>query len=139
MFGRRVGILTRVGSRTYAVWAGVSDPSIYHEVADAELATLASSVETLFEESDQGGDYDVDLAQGVLTIALSRGRGKYVLNKQTPTRQLWWSSPFSGPKRFDYDDASKRWINSRDQRPLRSLLEEEMISVCGSKTRLLFQ
>ena len=29
-------------------------------------------------------------------------KGTYVLNKQPPNRQIWLSSPVSGPKRFDW-------------------------------------
>ncbi len=30
--------------------------------------------------------------QGVLTVKLGK-LGTYVINKQTPNRQIWWSSP----------------------------------------------
>ena len=30
--------------------------------------------------------------------------GTYVLNKQGPNRQIWVSSPVSGPLRFDFDE-----------------------------------
>lgn len=39
----------------------------------------------------------------VLTIFVPP-RGTYVLNKQPPNKQIWLSSPLSGPKRFDYVD-----------------------------------
>ena len=29
-----------------------------------------------------------------------------VLNKQGPNRQIWWSSPVSGPKRFYFDESN---------------------------------
>ncbi len=38
---------------------------------------------------------------GVLTLCFPPS-GTYVLNKQPPNRQIWLSSPVSGPKRFDY-------------------------------------
>jgi len=38
---------------------------------------------------------------GVLTLSFPPS-GTYVLNKQPPNRQIWLSSPVSGPKRFDY-------------------------------------
>lgn len=39
--------------------------------------------------------------QGVLTVALG-DLGTYVINKQTPNRQIWMSSPVSGPMRYDW-------------------------------------
>ncbi len=50
---------------------------------------------------------DVSLASGVLTIELP-GHGTFVINKQVPNKQIWLSSPISGPARLemclqDYD------------------------------------
>lgn len=72
--------------------------------------------------------------------------GTFVINKQTPNRQLWWSSPIrcarrsaagrcahrarhpphSGPKRYEYDAASKDWLNTRDGSPMLRLLSHEL-------------
>ena len=41
------------------------------------------------------------LQQGVLTVRLG-DFGTYVINKQTPNRQIWMSSPLSGPVRYDW-------------------------------------
>ena len=38
----------------------------------------------------------------MLTAALGGGLGTYVINKQSPNRQIWLSSPVSGPKRYDF-------------------------------------
>jgi frataxin len=54
-----------------------------------------------------------------------------VLNKQGPNQQIWWSSPISGPLRFDFDGASGEWVSSRTKLPLIPLLKEEMSEVLG--------
>lgn len=41
------------------------------------------------------------LQAGVLTLAFPP-IGTYVINKQPPNKQIWLSSPTSGPKRYDY-------------------------------------
>ena len=41
------------------------------------------------------------LQAGVLTVGHPK-KGTYVLNKQPPNKQIWLSSPISGPKRFDW-------------------------------------
>uniref|UniRef100_A0A0K0D7Z5 Nucleotid_trans domain-containing protein n=1 Tax=Angiostrongylus cantonensis TaxID=6313 RepID=A0A0K0D7Z5_ANGCA len=53
--------------------------------------------------------------------------GTYVINKQTPNRQLWLSSPVSGPKRFDL--VNDRWIYSHDKETLDSLLTREFRTI----------
>ena len=54
--------------------------------------------------------------------------GSYVINKQTPNRQIWWSSPLSGPMRFQWNTTTRRWENVRDTRlpTLDALLAAEL-------------
>jgi frataxin-like iron-binding protein CyaY len=47
--------------------------------------------------------FDIVSADGVVNLRLG-SRGTYVLNKQTPTRQLWLSSPVSGPWHYEWID-----------------------------------
>ena len=93
----------------------------YHNVADETLHSIQDAVEEYFEEyydyglAEREGDLDipeVNYASGVLTINLP-GHGTWVLNKQTPNEQIWWSSPISGPKRYEYDEKRGRWVYSR--------------------------
>lgn len=64
--------------------------------------------------------------------------GTYVLNKQPPNKQIWLSSPISGPKRFDWVVANESmqhkegggagdWVYLRDGTSLTGLLRRE----CG--------
>ena len=39
--------------------------------------------------------------------------GTWVINKQTPNQQVWWSSPLSGPRRYEYDEKRERWVYTR--------------------------
>ena len=50
---------------------------------------------------EEWSEADPTLADGVLTVKLGGKFGTYVINKQTPNKQLWLSSPVSGPARFD--------------------------------------
>ena len=69
---------------------------------------------------------------GVLTI--THPQGTYVLNKQPPNKQIWLSSPVSGPKRYDYvadqhrkeGDGDGEWVYLRDGSTLDELLLEEI-------------
>ncbi|KAL0712100.1 hypothetical protein Bca4012_019078 [Brassica carinata] len=71
----------------------------------------------------------------VLTLKLG-SLGTYVLNKQTPNRQIWMSSPVSGPSRFDWDRDANAWIYRRTEAKLHKLLEEELESLCGEPIQL---
>ena len=56
--------------------------------------------------------------------------GTYVLNKQPPNRQIWLSSPISGPKRYDWvtegTNGAGKWLYKRDGSALTELLEAEL-------------
>jgi frataxin len=78
----------------------------FHRLADKTLDHLQERLEAYVEDQDVP-DGDVEYGMGVLTVRLGR-LGTYVINKQTPNRQIWMSSPVSGPVRYDYDDG--RWV-----------------------------
>jgi frataxin len=67
---------------------------------------------------------DSHYSDGVLNIEM-RGKMYYVLNKQTPNRQIWLSSPISGPSRFEYDVSVGTWNHYRTNESLLRLLNHE--------------
>lgn len=67
-----------------------STENSYHATANMFLEHLAEQVENL----DVGFVEDVVSSDGVVTIKCS-GNKVYVINKQSPNRQIWLSSPFS--------------------------------------------
>lgn len=124
----------------FVVGAGVKALSTaikndYHKLADeflsdAEAALEKSGIEDAFLSKKVNGQFDITSSSGVLTIKLG-DIGSWVLNKQAPNKQIWWSSPLSGPRRFEYDESLKEWKNIRDGSLLRSNLAKEMNQVLG--------
>ena len=73
-------------------------------------------------------------------------KGTYVINKQTPNRQIWFSSPVrsvpffhllsclnssnsllcSGPKRYNWDPKRNEWRNTRDGHSLVEFFQSEV-------------
>lgn len=94
----------------------------YSQIANEYLETLGDELEALSEDFPQ---IDAELTQGVMTIALG-GDKTYVINKQPPNKQIWLSSPISGPKRYDLIDG--KWVTLRDGSSLTELLETELLS-----------
>lgn len=76
--------------------------------------------------------------------------GTYAINKQPPNKQIWLSSPKSGPKRYDYvivgegqqnkqDTATGEWVYLRDGTTLNDLLANEIgvdLSMPSRKDRI---
>lgn len=81
---------------------------------------------------------------GVLNITYPPN-GTYVLNKQPPNKQIWLSSPISGPKRFDWvvtgesmhqkeGAGSGDWVYLRDGTSLTALLRKELGITVGEES-----
>lgn len=63
-------------------------------------------------------------------MALGNNYGTYVINRQTPNKQIWLSSPTSGPKRYDLIlDNGGYWIYKHDGVTLHQLLQEEISKI----------
>ncbi|SPQ27142.1 73ec47b7-2e43-4c1e-9637-1f147b3ba1c3 [Thermothielavioides terrestris] len=113
--------------------ASITDAE-YHALADAYMDKLLTRLEELQDERE---DVDVEFSSGVLTLSLGPDVGTYVINKQPPNKQIWLSSPKTGPKRYDYvilgegqhekqDTATGDWVYLRDGTTLSDLLTEEV-------------
>ncbi|KAL3332882.1 hypothetical protein AABB24_033112 [Solanum stoloniferum] len=106
----------------------------YHRLANATIHDLLDKLEEYGDSVDIDG-FDVDYGNEVLTLKLG-SLGTYVINKQTPNRQIWMSSPVSGPSRFDWDQSSQGWIYRRTKANLQKVLEDELEKLCGSAINL---
>ncbi|KAM9743180.1 frataxin, mitochondrial [Menidia menidia] len=95
----------------------------YERLADETLDALADYFEDLADGAVPGADYDVMFSSGVLTVKVGGDHGTYVINKQTPNKQIWLSSPTSGPKRYDW--TGRHWVYLHDGVSLHQLLSQE--------------
>lgn len=88
--------------------------------SDKDLHHIYDIIDTKeLEEVD-----NITYIDGVLNISF-KDKIHYVINIQRPNMQIWLSSPFSGPQRFEYDSTLNQWINIRNKKSLVSILEEE--------------
>ncbi|TGO58427.1 hypothetical protein BCON_0055g00300 [Botryotinia convoluta] len=105
----------------------------YNELSDKYMDMMVEKLEELQEERE---DVDVEYSAGVLTLSFPP-IGTYVINKQPPNKQIWLSSPTSGPKRYDFvitsegqdskeGTGSGEWIYLRDGSSLNELLLNEV-------------
>ncbi|XP_057437783.1 frataxin, mitochondrial isoform X2 [Lotus japonicus] len=110
-------------------YRSLMEESEYHSLAESTIHNLQEKLEDYGDSIDIDG-FDIDYGNDVLTVKLG-DLGTYVLNKQTPNRQIWLSSPVSGPSRFDWDQDTKAWIYRRKKVNLYKLLEAELEQLCG--------
>ncbi|KAL5681883.1 hypothetical protein ACJX0J_008268, partial [Zea mays] len=96
----------------------------FHKLADETIHDLLEKLEE-YGDSIQMDGFDIEYGNQVLTLRLG-DLGTYVINKQTPNKQIWLSSPVSGPSRFDWDATANGWIYKRTGVNLVRLLEKEI-------------
>lgn len=68
----------------------------FHLLADKYLQALLE----FFEELEESQDISVELDSGVLSLIMPDDK-EYIINKHTPSRQIWVSSPYSGAGYFE--------------------------------------
>jgi len=99
--------------------------SEYESIVERDLGDLIEYADRCNEEN-----FDSDLGNGVVTLKVD-GVGTWVINKQTPTRQIWWSSPLSGGKKFDWHASTREWIEGPTREQLFDLLRKEFKDAFG--------
>nr|XP_056707792.1 frataxin, mitochondrial-like [Euleptes europaea] len=110
------------------------DETTYEKLVEETLESLVDFFEDLADKHFIPEDYDVSFGAGVLTIKLGGNMGTYVINKQTPNKQIWLSSPISGPKRYDW--TGENWVYSHDGASLHELLAKELSTALKTKLDL---
>jgi len=95
------------------------------------------TLERLFNALDEaiGGDSDVDLEGGILTIELEDGR-QYIINKHTASLEIWVSSPVSGAAHYAYQPDAETWISTRGGADFYETLSAELSLVSGETVQL---
>uniref|UniRef100_A0A2M4CYN1 ferroxidase n=1 Tax=Anopheles darlingi TaxID=43151 RepID=A0A2M4CYN1_ANODA len=119
---------------TTATAAPTIDPVTFEVVCSDTLESLCDYFEELIEGTSSLSQADVMYSDGVLTVNFGRPHGTYVINRQSPNRQIWLSSPTSGPKRYDFvsvKDAIDKgyWLYRHDGVTLHELLHEEVSKI----------
>ena len=96
----------------------------FSEAADRTLQHIHDTVDVWAE--DVGiPEYDAALELGVVTISFG-SKGAFVLNKQASIRELWLSSPISGPSHYKYCSSTRVWRDTRQRTDLLSRLEQDI-------------
>ena len=94
-------------------------------MSNTKFASLAentlSKIVDIIEEQDTAGLIDIDYNLDIITLV--NERGTFILNKHAAAKEIWLSSPISGPHHFRYDQGS--W-HSKYNANLFNILSEEL-------------
>lgn len=101
------------------------DETEYHIAATPALQELLEFCEDL----ENKFDIEAELEEGILSVTMPDDR-EYVINKHTPSRQIWVSSPYSGAGYFEFNGS--KWMPKRSSaaqgRDLKSFIKAEIKS-----------
>jgi len=85
-----------------------------------EVEKIIYKIAETIEDADPDGAIDVDLNDGILTLITDYGT--FVINKQSAAKEIWLSSPISGPYHFALKE--EKW-QSRTGAELFAVLTKE--------------
>lgn len=92
------------------------------------------------------GTIDIGLSDGVMNIVTNEGT--WVINKHSHTRQIWLSSPVSGPSKYNWHadistvqtvdgkkhfGQNRQWLGERDDHSLHDRLTDQFSALFGLK------
>uniref|UniRef100_A0A182Q5D2 ferroxidase n=1 Tax=Anopheles farauti TaxID=69004 RepID=A0A182Q5D2_9DIPT len=114
------------------------DSVTFVTVCSETLESLVDYFEQIIDETSTLKNPDVTYGDGVLTVSFGEPYGTYVINRQLPNRQIWLSSPTSGPKRYDFIPDKRTvnegyWLYRHDSVTLHELLQQEITAIVGRK------
>ncbi|KAL0491829.1 frataxin [Acrasis kona] len=106
---------------------------LFHSTTDSISEVLDHMMDNdefsdFIEQSKE--DVDMEVSDGVLNIKAG-DVGTFVISRQTPTKQLWLSSPISGPWHYTFNADSKDWVCTKDKENFMDRLERELKQVFG--------
>ncbi|XP_054259588.1 frataxin homolog, mitochondrial isoform X2 [Macrosteles quadrilineatus] len=114
---------------------GEVDSATFENVCSETLDSLCEFFEDIIENIPKLKTADVCFGDGVLTVNLDT-YGIYVINRQSPNKQIWLSSPVSGPKRYDFVPSKNGWVYRHDNQTLHQLLKNELSEIVKSSIDL---
>ena len=95
---RNIKFIEKYSLRLYC--SSTVDSNAYLKLTNETLESINDRFSELIEDYEALDGGDTTLSDGVLTVKLNQ-YGTYVINKQSPNKQIWLSSPVSGPYRYD--------------------------------------
>ena len=81
--------------------------SEFHPVADDTLETIQDAVDAVLDAKPEI-EYEISLTNGVLNLTLPP-HGTWVINKQTPNRQIWVRTKVSEPQLLQQQPQQRRF------------------------------
>eukprot|EP01129_Flabellula_baltica_P011968 TRINITY_DN5335_c0_g1_i1.p1 TRINITY_DN5335_c0_g1~~TRINITY_DN5335_c0_g1_i1.p1 ORF type:complete len:181 (-),score=30.44 TRINITY_DN5335_c0_g1_i1:4-546(-) len=111
-----------------------NDQVTYHSVADQDIMDWNDKIDLLLEESGEE-IYNLNEHDGIMEFSVGSS-GVFVINKQPHNRQIWYSSPISGPSRYNYDLNRKKWRCTRSGEYLDEVMSKELSSLLKTEIDL---
>jgi len=100
-------MISSVFSRYAIGYSAFRNDAFFKEISANHIFELGEKIIGDYEK--KGAQFDVDFSDDALSLTIKGNT--FLLNRQTPTRQLWLSSPISGSHKFDFDTDKGQWVD----------------------------
>lgn len=110
--------------------------TIYLNAVNETIETIAHQIEDMvdegaFDESlGENTEVEVTNSDGVLNISIGKSN-TFIISRQTPSRQLWLSSPISGPWHYNFDAVKRDWLCTKGETNFYDRLDTEFTKAFG--------
>lgn len=91
---------------------------------EQQAKNTLDNIVDLLDAKDASGELEMEYQGEIVTIKFNSGK-EIVINKHSPSKQIWLSSPISGGLHFSYNEAANNWQIS-DGRILEDFLTAEL-------------
>ncbi|GKT32470.1 Frataxin/CyaY like protein [Aduncisulcus paluster] len=111
-----------------SMMAGTSFPSVDESLFVHDADRYLEGIFDQIDDQCERKEIECEYSNGILSIASSKG--SLVLNRQIPAREMWLSSPISGPSHWEYKDMST-WKHTLSPELLSDRMASELSKVYG--------
>ncbi|KAI4457524.1 frataxin [Holotrichia oblita] len=133
LLNQRISVLVSNRTTSNIPEIQLVDSIKFEKVCEETLESLTEYFEELVENETHLKSADINYSDGVLTVNFGDPYGTYVINRQSPNKQIWLSSPVSGPKRYDFVSDGEYWLYKHDGKTLHQLLQTEISNIVTNK------
>ena len=95
----------------------------FESIADEILEEIYQDLEQKYQS-----EIEIDIEDGVLqfTFEINNKKNSFVINRNSASQKIWYSSPVSKPKYYEYHQLDYSWIESSTKTNLKNDLKKDI-------------
>ena len=114
--------------------------SQYVSAVESTIENISHRLEDMADDGELSGfeelsgEVDISVSEGVLSVVCG-DEGTFIISRQTPTQQLWLSSPISGPWHYTFDQDKGDWKCTKGDMPFFDRMDKELTDMLNIEVK----